>query len=123
MYRFKWPSAVIIAFFIFSCSKPTPSLEGIDLAQWKKDKNGCAHTRASMKDALKKEKNKLLALNEIEIVNLLGKPDRNELFKRNQKFYYYFLEPSDECAQHNTTALKLSIRFNAMGLAKEVMVE
>jgi hypothetical protein len=123
MHRFKWPSIAFIAFFIFSCGKPAPSLEGIDLAQWKEDKNGCTYKRAAMKDAVKKQKNKLLALNEIEIVTLLGKPDRNELFKRNQKFYYYFLDPSDKCTQHDTTALKLSIRFNAMGLAKEVMVE
>lgn len=75
-----------------------------------------------MIDAIKKEKQKLLALDEMQVVELLGSPDRNELFKRNQKFYYYFLEPAPECDVHGESPLKLSIRFNAMGLAKEVLI-
>jgi hypothetical protein len=77
-----------------------------------------------MASAIKKEKNKLLALDEIQVTHLLGRPDRNELSKRNQKIYFYFLEPSAACAgQVNEKPLKLVIRFNAMGLAKELTVE
>ena len=123
MLRSKWLNLAAIAFFTFSCGKSLPELEGIDPQAWKDDRNGCAHKRESMIDAIKKEKNKLLALNEMEVIKVLGRPDRNELFKRNQKFYYYFLEPASECAEHGETPKKLSIRFNAMGLAKEVVVE
>jgi hypothetical protein len=60
----------------------------------------------------------------MQIVRLLGKPDRNELFTRNQKFFEYYLQPSPECnADSAGTAMKLVVRFNAMGLAKEVAVE
>lgn len=77
-----------------------------------------------MTTAIDREKEKLLALDEMKIVKLLGKPDRNELFTRNQKFYEYFLEPSPECGGNSTkVAKKLVIRFNAMGLAKEVAIE
>lgn len=76
-----------------------------------------------MAGAMSKEKNKLLALDEMQIVKLLGKPDRNELFIRNQKFFYYFIEPSDNCNGQIKSTKKLSIRFNAMGLAKEVTIE
>jgi hypothetical protein len=123
MLRYKWLNLAAIAFFVFSCGKSLPELEGIDPQVWKEDRNGCAHKRESMTAAIKKEKNKLLALNELEIIQVLGRPDRNELFKRNQKFYYYFLEPAEECSTHGDAPLKLSIRFNAMGLAKEVVVE
>lgn len=123
MRIFKWLSASFILLFFVSCSKPLPELEGIDRQAWKNDRNGCNNKRLEMKDAVLKERQKLLALDELQIIDLLGRPDRNELSKRNQKFYYYFLEPSDQCAVHGDTPEKLSIRFNAMGLAKEVVVE
>jgi hypothetical protein len=123
MRRFKWLSALALSLFIFSCGKSLPEFEGIDTQSWKNDRNGCGSKRLKMREAIQKEKNKLLALDELEIIQLLGKPDRNELFKRNQKFYYYFLEPSDQCPTHGLAPEKLTIRFNAMGLAKEVIVE
>lgn len=76
-----------------------------------------------MLEAMKAEKEKLLSLNELQIVELLGRPDQNELYKRNQKFYYYFLQPSPDCPAPAPEALRLVIRFNAMGLAKEVSIE
>ncbi len=41
---------------------------------------------------------KMLGLNEMEIVDLLGKPDKQELYKRNQKFYRYYLQPGPACS-------------------------
>jgi hypothetical protein len=123
MYKFRWLSPIVLLFF-FSCDKPLPVLAGVDQKLWKGDRNGCSHKRTLMATAVKSEKNKLLALNEMQIVRLLGNPDRNELFKRNQKFYYYFIEPSPDCTRDSVKhALSLVIRFNAMGLAKEAAVE
>jgi outer membrane protein assembly factor BamE (lipoprotein component of BamABCDE complex) len=60
----------------------------------------------------------------MQIVELLGRPDRNELYKRNQKFYYFNLKPAPDCPNYNPEDnARLAIRFNAMGLAKEVMIE
>jgi hypothetical protein len=98
-------------------------LDGIDAAVWKDDKNGCDGKRFPMLAAIKTEKEKLLALDEGQVISVLGRPDRNELFKRNQKFFHYFLEPAPECKIGNTNPLKLVVRFNAMGLAKEVAIE
>jgi outer membrane protein assembly factor BamE (lipoprotein component of BamABCDE complex) len=107
-----------------SCGPSLPTLENIDLKIWSQDKNACGGERATMTDALDKQKEKLLGLSENQIVSLLGRPDHNELYKRNQKFYYYFLEPAPDCVSaKGTRAHQLIIRFNAMGLAKEVSVE
>jgi hypothetical protein len=115
---------IILCVLVSSCGKTTPMLDGVDLAVWKEDKNACKGDRKKFADAIVKEKNKLLALNEIKIVTLLGSPDRNELFKRNQKFYYYFLDPAPECTGDSLSpSQRLIIRFNAMGLAKEVEVK
>lgn len=107
-----------------SCDRPLPTLEGVDASRWKEDKNGCLAFRRNMSEAIEKEKEKLLALNELQITTLLGKPDQHELYTRNQKFYYYFIEDGPSCGRgKDSTARKLVIRFNAMGLAKEVSIE
>ncbi len=117
-------SLLFLASVFVSCGRPLPTLDGIDLQSWKADKNGCSGKRALMQASISEQREKLLALEELQIVELLGKPDQNELYKRNQKFFYYYLQPSKECNTSDSLTIKrLSIRFNAMGLAKEVRVE
>jgi hypothetical protein len=114
---------LLVCLMCLSCRKPLPELKGIETEVWMNDKNGCSGARVTSIETLKEQKVALLGLSEMEIVQVLGKPDRNELYKRNQKFYYYYLQPAPECEQHSDSALRLAIRFNAMGLAKEISVE
>lgn len=105
------------------CSKPLPTLEGIDLAAFRADKAACQGHRSDFIDNLEVQKEKLKSLSEMEVIRLLGRPDQNELYTRNQKFYKYFLEPGSMCPNRKEKPKELVIRFNAMGLAKEVAVE
>jgi hypothetical protein len=116
---------LFIGFIIIAaaCSKPLPTLDGIDQSQWKDDKNGCNHIREKSFDLLTSQKNKLKGLSEDQIIALLGRPDQNELYKRNQKFFYYYIEPSAKCQMPSQSPKRLSVRFNAVGLAKEVVIE
>jgi hypothetical protein len=123
MPKFRSLSFIVIFALSLSCGKDVPTLEGVDAMVWKDDKFGCEGKRFQMLTRLRQEKDKLLALDEIQITKVLGKADRNELFKRNQKFFYYFLQPAPECKLGNEAPLKLVVRFNAMGLAKEVVIE
>ncbi len=125
MSRYGWLSLITLLFTVVSCTQSLPELEGIDRQVWKDDKNGCIGKRAEMIDAITRQKDELLGLSETGLVELLGKPDQNELYKRNQKFYYYFIQPSAEChgKPHAEHSERLVIRFNAMGLAKEIGVE
>jgi SmpA / OmlA family len=107
---------------VFSCGKPLPDLSPIDLAQWKEDKGGCKQIRSAFLSDLTNQKDELKGLSEGDIIKLLGRPDRNELYKRNQKFYYYDLEPGKAC-DSTLTNQQLIVRFNAMGMAKEVAIE
>ena len=116
-------TSVFVLVLCVGCKKPLPKLEGLDLRNWKEDANACNSLRMSMRTAIDREKEKLLGLDEVQTVTLLGSPDREELYSRNQKFYYYFIEPAPQCATSNdSTAEKLVIRFNAVGLAKEVSI-
>ena len=78
--------------------------------------------RTSYLAQLTEQKDELKGLSEGDIIKLLGRPDRNELYKRNQKFYYYDLEPGKVC-DSTLTNQQLILRFNAMGRAKEVSIE
>jgi hypothetical protein len=126
MYWFRWLSYAAILFMVtLSCKKSLPTLDNVDVEAWKDDKLGCSGQRTAMSFAIESQSEKLLALSEQEIISLLGKPDENELYKRNQKFYYYFLEPSRVCpgSHADKEATRLVIRFNAVGLAKDVSIE
>ena len=116
-------SCIVIALLVISCGKPSPELKNIDLVRWQSDPNGCAGVRVQMIEAWQTEKKNLLGLNEMEIVDVLGKPDQQELYKRNQKFYRYFLQPGPACSSPENNPKKLIIRFNAVGLAKEISIE
>lgn len=115
---------IILLFIAAACGKPVPTLDNFDQQAWKRDHKACAGKREAMAASLEAQRDKMLALDEMAIVSLLGNPDQNELYKRNQKFYTYFLQPGPGC--DGSTAQvpkKLSIRFNAMGLAKEIIFE
>ena len=116
---------LFIGFILFAgaCGKPLPKMDGIDLKQWKDDKNGCNHYREKTIDLLTTQFDKLKALDETQISQLFGKPDQTELYRRNQKFYTYFLEPSAKCNPSIGKAKKLVIRFNGIRMAKEVEIE
>jgi len=115
------PLAVLLL-IIASCGKPLPQLDNLDLERWKNDKFACGHDREKMIESLTSQIEKLKGLSQDDIVKLLGRPDENELYKRNQKFFYYYLTPGKKCAK-DSVSQKLSLRFNAMGFAKEVLVE
>ena len=108
---------------LLSCGKPLPVLDNIDIEKWKEDKAGCSLVRKALLDQLDQQREKIKSLSQSEVVELLGRPDKNELLKRNQKFFYYFLEPGPTCPNGNPEFKKLMIRFNAIGLAKEVSIE
>ena len=113
----------LLVFIFFCCGSSSPELEGIDATLWKSDKYGCLEQRTQFITAITTQKDKLKSLTEDDIIDLLGRPDQNELYSRNQKFYRYFLEPGPSCEKAVPNPKRLIIRFNAIGLAKEVSVE
>ncbi|HWA35013.1 MAG TPA: hypothetical protein VG737_12820 [Cyclobacteriaceae bacterium] len=113
----------LLALTLYSCGKDLPTLEGIDAEKWKSDKNACLGNRNRMQPAIQAEMVKLKGLKEMDIVSLLGRPDANELYKRNQKFYYYYLSPGPACPARDSTTHRLVLRFNAMGYAQLVSID
>ncbi len=109
---------------LLSCSSSSVDIPEFDEKAWIKDKNGCANTRAEMITSLTNSLDMIKGLSENEVLALLGSPDMNELFTRNQKFYIYHITPSLECGvTGQEKQLFLEIRFSATNMAREVMIK
>lgn len=119
----KWLSLSAILVFVSACGRDEITLKNFDDKKWREDRFACSGSRAALSSLLMGQKEKILAHDEFDIVKVLGKPDENELYKRNEKFYYYYIEPSSKCNNSASTPKKLIIRFNAVGLAKEMLIE
>ncbi len=93
-----------------------PEIEGFDSDSWEKSLEECDNYRKENAFRLTSQNgDPLLTKNQNEIKSLLGNPSRHRLFNRNQKFFYYNLDCNNDQV--------LSIRFDALGRVKEVMVE
>jgi|TARA_B110000046_G_scaffold98066_1_gene105717 hypothetical protein len=109
---FKYFTCLIIV--LCSCY-PAPKVTGFDQDQWELDLIECDNYRATQgAPLLINQKEIVLGSNQNEIIALLGSPTKQRLDKRNRKFFFYQLN----C--ENT--IELSIRFNAIGAAKEIMM-
>jgi outer membrane protein assembly factor BamE (lipoprotein component of BamABCDE complex) len=108
-----------IIIWLSSCSTSI-SLD-IDRDKWVADYEGCAGYRSDVYETIIREKENLLGLSTQKILDLLGNPNKNELYKRNQKFFVYRLSQGNSCGtQKSKEDLFLIFRFNAMGLANEI---
>ncbi|MBM3176882.1 MAG: hypothetical protein FJZ78_02650 [Bacteroidetes bacterium] len=109
-----------LVFFLFACNPAKPVVPGFETTRWEQGRNGCEPTRIEMVPLITNNKSLLLAQPESGIISVLGKPDLIELYKRNQKMFLYFLSPSQRCGDSLAIPEVLTIRFNAMGRAKEI---
>ncbi len=117
---------ILAVFLVFmaGCTGKPASLENFDEKAWQNDKNGCDNVRAGMMDELESSLDQLKGLSENDILDLLGAPDLNQLYKRNQKFYIYQITPSLECGSTGQASqFFLEIRFSATNLATEIMIK
>lgn len=115
---------LISSFFLLqSCGtkkKKIRRLQNFDSIAWIEDRKGCRGDRLAMKDDLLKQKFRMRGLRSGQIVDILGKPDAEELQSRNQKYYIYFVEPGPDCSEAVDGALALYVRFTAVGIANEI---
>jgi hypothetical protein len=112
--------------YISGCTtrkKKLRKLENFDDQVWIQDKNGCKGERMLLKDNLLASKYYMRGLKAEQIEEYLGKPDAQELYDRNQKYYIYYLEPGPKCSDAKEKPLALFVRFTAVGIANEFTIK
>lgn len=116
------PILFIVFFLLPGCSQPVV-IEGFDAEGWKGDPMACEGQRAKMQEDILEASEALKGLNPREIMSVLGKPNKEELYQRSQKFFIYYLEPGPQC--HNTpqgNTRVVFIRFSALNIANEIFI-
>ncbi|MCG8475531.1 MAG: hypothetical protein MI784_08665 [Cytophagales bacterium] len=116
------PSFIALCVFI-SCQK-TPRINGFDSQKWRTDKNACLGYRISHYRLLIEQRDQLKGLSTTQIHKLLGLPNKNQLYDRDQKYYYYSTSPNKKCGSHyaKTPETYLRLRFNSIGYVNELTI-
>ena len=103
--------------------KRKKSIENFDSDAWVEDQFGCGGDRLALMNDFLKVKFKLRGKKTSEIEDILGQPEGIELFKRDQKYYIYYMEPNENCESGaKEKPLKLYVRFSAVGIANEFTI-
>ncbi|MEJ8801942.1 hypothetical protein [Pontibacter sp. H249] len=114
---------ILLLFFalLSACGVPD-SLKGFDSETWKNDRYACDGKRTEMTGDFDKIRRELYGKKEYVVRNLLGKPDSESLLERNQRIYYYYLEPGTQCTNRNklSEANWVEVRINPTGKVSEV---
>ena len=114
-------SITIIGYFVLSCKKEE-NIRNFDKIQWDNYQKECSYYRLETIQNILDQEDQLLRKNQNEIVKLLGKPSEHELSSRNRKYFYYLLTPQPPCKKISSSQKYLSIRFNALGIADELII-
>lgn len=113
-----------VLFFLFSCEK-TPELKGFDATTWQKDDFGCQGKRAELLPNFEKNKAIIMELGQNQVIDIFGKPDVRQPYKRGQVFYVYFYEPQFDCKKMEREARGKAVifRFDAIDRISEITME
>ena len=100
-------------------------IEDFDEEAFQSDPNGCKGVRAAMKESLFAADAQFKSLTQEEIYTTLGKPDRQELATRSQKYFVYYVDPAPNCESDSLASLPMTlyVRFSATNRASEVKYE
>lgn len=111
--------SILLSVVLFTSCYNKPEIEGFDEHEWKTEINNCQQSKVAQAELLIENEDKLLGEGQAVIKSLLGQPDAHELYRRNQKFFYYNLTVSDTCPNIKKTSI-LSIHFDAIDRVKEL---
>jgi len=118
---------LILALSLFtwlsSCSSAVDAGK-INLENWKSDRYGCKGLRLQDMEEFRTIKNQFLGIDNQALIKTFGRPDRVELVDKSQSFFFYFLEPSSDCAgvELKKEPLRILFRMNALSKVSEVTI-
>lgn len=105
-----------------ACTKKVETGD-FDARAWREDKKGCSGVRSTMIDDLLELKPNLLGHYQKRIIKVLGDPEEQELYKRSQTYYIYYIDGASDCPNAIQNPRKLEIKFTALGMANEVNIK
>ncbi|MCS6795241.1 MAG: hypothetical protein RMJ97_03260 [Raineya sp.] len=111
---------IFLIALLSSCQKTAVKLENFDTAVWQNDSKGCKNERLRLLNSLENQKEKLLGLSQEKITEILGRPDKQVLQKRNAKLFVYYVSEGSQCGQGTTEGVALIVQFGALNYVSEI---
>jgi hypothetical protein len=112
-----------LSVIVVSCSGPVDAGD-VNLDNWKSDRDGCKGLRLQELEAFRAAKDNFLGADNQALIKTFGRPDRVELVDKSQSFFFYFVEPSDDCegVKSEKEPLRVLFRMNAISRVSEVTI-
>lgn len=99
-------------------------IEDFNSETWISDKKGCEQARYEMMPRLETLIYDLKGLKEAQLQDVLGKPDKTELYERGQRFLIYDVSPDESCtSNYQGQQVDLILRLNALGIVSEANLQ
>lgn len=104
--------------------KEKKSIPGFDHNAWKSHKLGCEGNRSAVVNDILDNKKTWQGLDDDDIVELLGAPERSYYYERNVRAFGYYLHPGKQCdSKLAGFGSRLIVEFNATGFSKRIFLE
>lgn len=110
-----------LTLIITGCLKKV-EIKDFDTDLWASDPKGCQNIRPQLIDKININKKQILGLYQKDVLKIFGQPEEQELYKRSQTYYVYYLDAAETCKMPIENPRKLYIRFTSLGIANELTI-
>ena len=112
---------ILLFILVSSCLKKV-EVGSFEPDKWKADSKGCLAQRTDLVDDINKNKKAFLGLYQKDVLKVFGQPEEQELYKRSQTYYVYYIDAAEDCESPVENPRKLYIRFTSLGIANELTI-
>jgi len=109
-------------FFAFCSCDSTTKIDAkiFDSEKWILDKRGCKGDRQKIFENFDKIKPQILTFTPQEVLALFGRPDKQSLHERGNKYYGYFIDPC--CDDKKTECKMLQIKISPLDEVSGILI-
>lgn len=107
----------------FSGCKRKIDLGRFNPEHWKRDFNGCDGTRESIYSFFEGVKPQMIGIREDQVLEILGRPNKQNLEERSKKSYLYYLTPGKQCVFRKNEARLIEVEFDALDRVKTISIK
>jgi len=114
-------SIFVLVLLVTSCLKKV-DVGSFEPEKWKNDPKGCLAQRTDLVKDINQNKKSFLGLYQKDMLKVFGQPEEQELYKRSQTYYVYYIDAAADCSEPIENPRKLYIRFTSLGIANELTI-
>jgi outer membrane protein assembly factor BamE (lipoprotein component of BamABCDE complex) len=107
-------SILLISILLFTSCNKEIDLKNFNKETWVRDFNGCDGSREVQYGYLEQLKAEFVGMRESQLLEILGKPNKQELAERGKKTYFYYILPGKQCLFRKNETKLLVVDFDAL---------